>query len=94
MFAIDQTSATLATMADELRRAANAADGKHSWQDGGTYGAACEAVVTALEVGLGEANGMSGAEARELAERIMYEIAENGDSVVYNLGVCGIEIVA
>lgn len=91
---IDATSVKLATMADELRIAANAADDKHAQQYGGTYGPAAEAVVTAIACGLAETNGLYFGEAREKAKAIDDEMIRNGQSVLYNLILFGIEVIA
>ena len=94
MTAIDATSVKLATMADELRKAADAADGYHARQNGGTYGPAAEAVVTALACGIAATNVMYFPEAREIASEVYAEMIDNGESVAYNLHVHGIEVLA
>lgn len=94
VFHIDATSVKLATMADELRKAANAADGYHAQQYGGTYGPAADALVTALACGLATTSHMYFGDARDLAKEVYVQMISNGESVEYNLPYFEIEVVA
>ena len=93
MIAIDRTSVRLAEASNNVRIACNAAPGFHPRQFGGTYGAAAHTVKIALASGIAETNRIFFEEARSFAEAVYDSVIDNGESVEYNLGVHGVEIL-
>lgn len=94
MTAIDSTSVQLAEMADALRVAANAADGYHAQQYGGTYGPAADALVTALACGLATTNRIYFGDARDIARQVYDDIIGSGEDVRYCLHLHGVEVTS
>jgi hypothetical protein len=93
MTAIDRESVTLATMANDLRRAANAAKGYHPLQHGGTYGAAHNAVKLSLACGIAETNKVHFDTARDIVEEVYDTLIDCEESIEYILNHHGIEII-
>ena len=84
-YKIDHASVELAELANTLRVMANAADGYHARQVGGTYGAASEAMRKALACGIAAESRCSFTDATEVAQRIIDECIDNGEDVAYQL---------
>jgi hypothetical protein len=84
-YKIDRASVEMAELANRLRIMANAADGYHARQHGGTYGAAHEATILALACGIAEQSKVHFPEAREAASRMQYECVDNGEDVTYQI---------
>ena len=84
-YKIDRASVEMAEVANRLRIMANAADGYHARQHGGTYGAAHEATILALACGIAEQSKVHFPDAREAAVRLQYECVDNGEDVTYQI---------
>lgn len=91
MTAIDRTSVRIASAADEVRKACNAA-GDHAYQ-GATYGYAATTTVEALAVGLSATNRWDIDMARSLADELYDILLDCGESIEYVLNYEGIEVV-
>jgi hypothetical protein len=84
-YRIDQTSVDMAETANSLRIAANAADGYHAQQFGGTYGGASATQRLALACGIAEHSKVHFTVAMEAAQRIVDECVDNGENVAYQI---------
>jgi hypothetical protein len=73
-------------LCDTLRTAmltANSLDGKHAYQNGGSYGAIMDAVIKTLAVTL-EGQGHGPRKALRVARALEYHAVDNGESITYN----------
>lgn len=84
-YRIDRASVEMAEHANRLRIMANAADGYHAQQHGGTYGAASEALTLALACGIANHSKVHFADATKVARRIVEEVIDNGEDVTYQI---------
>lgn len=84
-YLIDRSSLAAAEVANSLRLWANAADGYHAHEIGGTYGAAKDAVIKALACGMAECSTAYYWDAVASARLILEACVDNGESVTYQI---------
>lgn len=77
-------------LCDTLRAAAftaNALDGKHAHEGGGTYGAIKQAAIKAIAVTLETEEGFAAHKATVAALWVWDECVDNGESVTFNYNI-------